>query len=81
LLLVIPPSAELELAVLGRDHFRENDGVQGLMAVATVASDMMHEMLSGLFFAYFPQDFPSRVLGSESVARAWLDEMEQAFRI
>ncbi len=81
LLIVIPASAELELAVLGRDHFRVNDGTDGLLAMATVASDIMHEMLSSLFFVYFPQDFPSRVLNSETEARAWLDEMKQAFRI
>lgn len=81
LLMVIPASAELELAVLGKDHFRANNGAEGLLAMATVASDVMHEMLTGLFFVYFPQDFPSRVLNTESAARLWLDEMEQAYRI
>lgn len=46
LLVVIPPDAEMEIAVLGTDQFARNDGTEGLIAMATVAQSSMNEMLS-----------------------------------
>ncbi len=70
----IPADAELDLAVLGKDHFQANDGADGLIAMATVAQSSMNEMLAKLFFAYFPQGFPSQVFTEADQARAWLRE-------
>ncbi len=77
LLVVIPPDAEMEIAVLGTDQFARNDGAEGLIAMATVAQSSMNEMLTKLFFAYFPQGFPSQVFTDLAEARAWLALQER----
>jgi hypothetical protein len=77
LLVVIPSDAELDIAVLGTDQFARNDGAEGLIAMATVAGSGINEMLTNLFFAYFPQGFPQRVFTDLSEARAWLAIQER----
>lgn len=76
LLVVLPQDAQLDIAVRGDDQFARNEGADGLIAMATVAGGGINEVLTNLFFAYFPQGFPNRVFGSEPEAAEWLDGME-----
>jgi hypothetical protein len=72
ILMVMPPGVEIDLAVMATDHFKVNNGVDGVLAMATVAGSSMNEMLASLFFAYFPQGFPARMFPDEREAEEWL---------
>lgn len=78
ILMVIPPDAQIDLTVMATDHFKVNDGVDGVLGIATVAGSSMNELLTSLFFAYFPQGFPARVFSSEAEALDWLSGPEAA---
>lgn len=73
IMMVLPPDAELDLAVMAADHYKANRSTDGLKAVAIVAESSMSELLVKLYFAYFPQGFPTRIFQQEDEARAWLD--------
>ncbi|MCC7501313.1 MAG: STAS/SEC14 domain-containing protein [Flavobacteriales bacterium] len=73
IMLVLPPDAELDLAVMSADHYKANRSTDGLKAVAIVAESSMSELLVKLYFAYFPQGFPTRIFLQEDEAKAWLD--------
>lgn len=78
LLVIIPDDADLDIAIVGKDQFKANDGVKGLTAMATVAGSTVSETLTELFFAYFPQEFPVQVFKGLGPAREWLDGQDRA---
>jgi hypothetical protein len=81
ILMVIPTDAQIDLTVMATDHFKVNDGVDGVRSMATVARSSVNEMLSSLFFAYFPQGFPARVFTEETEAEEWIKGMLETTRV
>lgn len=73
ILMVLPPDAEIDLAVMAADHYKANKSTDGLKAMAIVAESSMSELLVKLYFAYFPQGFPISIFLQEDEAKAWLD--------
>lgn len=79
-LVLVPPDAELEIAVIGMDHYRANESADGLRAVAIVSETLMMETMARLYAAYFPQMFSFEVFNREADARAWMDEQLSVLR-
>lgn len=72
ILMVIPTDAEIDPTLMATDHFKANGGVEGVQAIASVSGSSVNEMLTSLYFAYFPQAFPARVFNTEQEAGDWL---------
>lgn len=72
-LFMVPPDAELDVAVIGMDHYQANNSDAGLCAVAIVSDALVMQTMARLYAAYFPPRFMLEVFHSESEARAWLD--------
>ena len=73
-LVLVPPDAELDIAVIGMDHYRANESAGGVQAVAVVSQALTMETMARLYAAYFPPMFRFEVFNSETDARAWKDE-------
>lgn len=72
MLSVFPQEIDFDVQITSSDHFAPERGKETLIALAVVANDSMFEMVSRLYFAYFPQVFNTRVFSSEQDARNWL---------
>ncbi len=81
-LVLVPPDADLDLTVIGMDHYRVNTSAAGLRAVAIVTETLMLETVARLYVAYFPPLFRLEVFITEADAREWpnepLTELSQA---
>ena len=73
-LVLVPPDAELDIAVIGMDHYRVNESSDGLRAVALVSEVLMMETMARLYAAYFPPMFRLEVFNKEADAREWMAE-------
>jgi len=72
MLSIFPQEIDFDVQITSSDHFAPERGKETLTALAVVANDSMFEMVSRLYFAYFPQVFNTRVFSSEQEARNWL---------
>lgn len=72
MLSVIPKDMDFDVRVTKVDHFAQERNGDTLCALAVVVQDNMSEMVSKLYFSYFPQIFRTRVLDDEIEALAWL---------
>ncbi len=68
---LIPEDADFELSASRVDHFAHTQ--DGLMALAVVARGAMLEMMTKLYFSYFPQRFRLFATSDEGEARQWMD--------
>jgi len=73
MLSIIPKDMDFDVNVTNVDHFAPERGQDTLSAVAVVVADNMAEMVSKLYFSYFPQVFRTKVTDNEEEARAWLE--------
>jgi hypothetical protein len=72
MLSIIPKDMDFDIGVTGVDHFAPERGLDTLRALAVVVQDNMAEMVSKLYFSYFPQVFHTLVTDDEQEAHAWL---------
>jgi hypothetical protein len=76
MLSIIPKDMDFDVGVTGVDHFASERGQDTLRALVVVVQDNMAEMVTKLYFSYFPQVFRTKVTDSEDEARAWLVEQQ-----
>ena len=74
MLSVIPKDMDFDVSVTTKDHFAPERGMDTLQALAVVVQDNMSEMVTKLFFSYFPQVFRTKVMDNEDDARLWLQQ-------
>lgn len=74
MLSVIPKDMDFDVSVTTVDHFGPERGMDTLQALAVVVQDNMSEMVTKLFFSYFPQVFRTKVMDNEDDARMWLQQ-------
>ncbi|MBL7953109.1 MAG: hypothetical protein JNM62_15475 [Flavobacteriales bacterium] len=74
MLSIIPKDMDFDVSVTGVDHFRPERDQDTLRALAVVVNDNMAEMVTKLFFSYFPTVFRTHVFDGEDEARVWLEE-------
>ena len=72
MLSVMPSNIDFDVQVTAVDHFAPERGTESLMALAVVAQDNVAEMVTKLYFSYFPPEFRFRIFAAEPEARAWL---------
>lgn len=72
MLSIFPHDIDFDVQITSSDHFAPERGKETLTALAVVAQDSMVEMVSRLYFSYFPQDFNIRVFNNEPNALNWL---------
>ena len=72
MLSVMPSNIDFDVQVTAVDHFAPERGTESLMALAVVAQDNVAEMVTKLYFSYFPPEFRLRIFAAEPEARAWL---------
>lgn len=72
MLSIIPKDMDFDVKVTRVDHFAPERGADTLKALAVVVNDNMFEMVSKLYFSYFPQVFRTLVTDDEKEARTWL---------
>ena len=72
MLSVFPREIDFDVRITSSDHFAPERGKETLTALAVVAQDSMVEMVSRLYFSYFPQVFNARVFNNEQSALNWL---------
>jgi hypothetical protein len=72
MLSIIPRDMDFDVSVTGVDHFAAERDQDTLRALAVVVKDNMSEMVTKLFFSYFPTVFRTRVFDDEEEARTWL---------
>ncbi len=77
MLSVMPPDVDFEVRITTSDHFAPERGKDPLMALAVVAQDNVAEMVTKLYFSYFPQLFRIRIFTDEEEARTWLLEQRE----
>lgn len=73
ILTVIPGEPDFDLDVVTTDHYAGRGLENCTRALAIAAGSSLNERMAGLFFAYFPQEFSTRVFNNERDARKWLD--------
>jgi hypothetical protein len=74
MLSIIPRDMDFDVSVTSSDHFGPERGQDTLRALAVVVNDNMAEMVTKLFFSYFPTVFRTKVFDTEDEARSWLKE-------
>lgn len=74
MLSIIPKDMDFDVSVTSVDHFGPERGGDTLKALAVVVNDNMAEMVTKLFFSYFPTVFRTHVFDNEEEARSWLKE-------
>ncbi len=80
LLVLVPDDAELDIAVLGMDHYQANESSDGIRALAICSETLMLETMARLYAAYFPPLFRMEVFNKETDARTWLNEQVSLLR-
>jgi hypothetical protein len=80
-LTIIPQDVDFNLDAMGHDHGKADRTQSQLLATAVVARASMIEMLTKLYFSYFPQLHRVYVTDDEAAARRWLEQqMEEIAR-
>ena len=80
-LTIIPEDVDYNMDAMGQDHGKLDRTQSQLLATAVVAKASMIEMLTKLYFSYFPQLHRIYVTDDEQAARAWLElQMEEIAR-
>lgn len=74
MLSIIPRDMDFDMEVTAVDHFGPERGQDTLRALAVVVHDSMAEMVTKLFFTYFPTVFRTQVFNQETEARRWLEQ-------
>ena len=69
---LIPESADFHLSASHVDHFAHPH--DGLIALAVVARGATLEMMTKLYFSYFPQRFQVLATNNEGEARQWMEQ-------
>ena len=72
ILAIFPGEPDFRLDVVTTDHYAGRGLENCTKALAIAASSPINERMAGLFFAYFPQAFTTKVFSSEAEAREWL---------
>ncbi|MEZ4808486.1 MAG: hypothetical protein R2815_13565 [Flavobacteriales bacterium] len=80
-LTILPEEMDYRSETMQQDQGAMDRGTGALLASAIVTKDSMVEMLTKLYFSYFPQLHRIRVTASEQDARSWLaTQMEEIAR-
>lgn len=72
MLSILPRDMDFDVGVTRVDHFGPERGEDTLRALAVVVNDNMAEMVTKLYFSYFPTVFRTKVVDSEEEGRTWL---------
>ena len=80
-LVLVPADAELDITVMGMDHYKVNESSAGLKAVAIVSGTLVLATMARLYAAYFPPMFRLEVFNREADARGWLEEQLAQLRL
>lgn len=62
------------VAVMSHDYFGITNANEQLIALAIVTEDQLGEAMSGIYFSYHPQTFPTKVFRSTAEAMEWITE-------
>jgi hypothetical protein len=74
------PDTLADISVMQVDYFGETNANEQLIALAIVTEDNLGEAMSGIYYSYNPQTFPTRIFRSESDAREWIaGELAKAY--
>jgi hypothetical protein len=68
------PGTLADISVMQVDYFGETNANEQLIALAIVTEDNLGEAMSGIYYSYHPQTFPTRIFRSGQEARAWIAE-------
>lgn len=74
ILAIIPGEPDFDLDVVTTDHYAGRGLENCTRALAIAATSSINERMAGLFFAYFPQAFATKVFSGEEEARRWLKD-------
>lgn len=70
----IPENVDFELETMRQDHGKPDRTEAQVLASAVVVSSSMIDMLTKLYFSYYPPIHHVLVTDNEEEARAWLNE-------
>lgn len=73
-LVVLADEAELDPAAMSVDHYRANEAVSGILALAIVAPGIRSGAIIRLYMAYYQWPFRSHVFTNEQEALNWLHQ-------
>lgn len=73
-MLTLPPELDLDLGIMNVDHYKVNDAMDGIIAMAVLAEGTMSETMARLYIAFFPPVFPLQVFTTREEAERWLSE-------
>ncbi|MEO8590013.1 MAG: hypothetical protein ABI432_11620 [Flavobacteriales bacterium] len=80
-LTIIPEDVDYNMDAMGQDQGKADRTESQLLATAVVAKASMIQMLTKLYFSYFPQLHRIYVTDDEKAARTWLElQMEEIAR-
>jgi hypothetical protein len=68
------PDTLADISVMQVDYFGKTNANEQLVALAIVTQDNLGEAMSGIYYSYHPQTFPTRIFRSGQEARAWIAE-------
>jgi hypothetical protein len=68
------PGTLADVSVMTVDYFGKTDANAQLIALAIVTEDQLGEAMSGIYYSYHPQTFPTCIFRSGQEARAWIAE-------
>ena len=78
---IIPENVDYNMDAMAQDQGRADRSQSQLLATAIVAKASMIELLTKLYFSYFPQLHRIHITDNEPSARAWLArQMEEIER-
>lgn len=63
-----------DISVMNVDYFGMTNANAQLVALAIVTTDDLGEAMSGIYYSYHPQTFPTRIFRTEKEAREWIAE-------
>lgn len=66
------PDTLADISVMQVDYFGKTNANEQLIALAIVTQDNLGEAMSGIYYSYHPQTFPTRIFRNESDAREWI---------
>ncbi len=73
-LTIIPDNVDYNLDAMRQDQAAPDRAASQLLASAVVTKASMIEMLTKLYFSYYPQQHRILVTDDEQAARRWVDE-------
>lgn len=80
IMVLVPVDAELDIAVMGLDHYKVNESAEGIRAVAIASGALSLATMARLYAAYYPPTFRLEVFGLEVEARTWIGEQLELLR-